>query len=609
MVPARYRNFRAAIYARSYEVLEMGDLPWLEKRLDLISRYIKVEKMYLETHRDRVVVAESTLVRVREFLEGRGLQVSGGIAVTINERDHYQTYCYSNPEHRRKLQDVVTLTARLFDEVILDDFFFTNCKCPLCVQAKGGKSWTQFRLEQMTEAARELVLAPARAANPRAEVVIKYPNWYEHFQGLGFNLEDGPRQFDAIYTGNETRDPLTRNQHLQPYESYLIFRYFENIKPGGNRGGWVDPFGSRYLDRYAEQFWLTLFAKAPEVTLFDFRSILWQVQAEQRAPWQGRQTSFDFDNATAPARQQDGSLSQEAITALAAGAAFDLADQFVGMLGRPLGLKSYKPYHSRGEDFLHNYLGMLGIPLDLVPEFPAGASTILLTESTKYDPGIVEKIKGQLMDGKTVVITSGLLRALQGKGLEDIVELEYTDRKLSACDFMMDSQHIYSAGRPILVPRIEYLTNDSWEEISCMGGTTGTPLLHAARYARGTLYILTIPDNMDDLYILPREVLARVREVLTKDLPARLDSPAQVALFIYDNDMIIVESFLDADVHMRLVLDERFIQIRDILSGEVLSAEDLIHEDGHGRDSSLSIKPHSFRVFRAETGGPPDIRC
>jgi hypothetical protein len=232
MTHLRYQNFRVAIYARAYEVLEMRDLRWLEERLNVLERYIKVGKIYLETHRDMVVADEFTLIQAREFLKKRGLQVSGGIAVTFNESNHYQTYCYSNPEHRQKLKDVVVLTARLFNEVILDDFFFTNCKCPLCVAAKGEQSWTNFRLEQMTQAVQELVLAPARAANPRVEVVIKYPNWYEHFQGLGFNLEDEPRLFDAIYTGNETRDPVISNQHLQPYESYLIFRYFENIKPG-----------------------------------------------------------------------------------------------------------------------------------------------------------------------------------------------------------------------------------------------------------------------------------------------------------------------------------------------------------------------------------------
>jgi len=100
----------------------------------------------------------------------------------------------------------------------------------------------------MTETAAELIIGPAKNVNPDVKMVIKYPNWYEHFQGLGFNLETEPGMFDGIYTGTETRDAVRSNQHLQPYLSYLIFRYFENIKPSGNGGGWVDTGGSRYLD-------------------------------------------------------------------------------------------------------------------------------------------------------------------------------------------------------------------------------------------------------------------------------------------------------------------------------------------------------------------------
>ena len=100
-----------------------------------------------------------------------------------------------------------------------------------------GPPRTDYRLELMTEAAQSLVIGPSKAVNPKVKIVIKYPNWYEHFQGLGFNLEKEPKMFDGIYTGTETRDAVMSNQHLQEYLGYNIFRYFENIKPGGNGGG------------------------------------------------------------------------------------------------------------------------------------------------------------------------------------------------------------------------------------------------------------------------------------------------------------------------------------------------------------------------------------
>jgi hypothetical protein len=602
MADSRYDNFCVAIYTRAYEVNKMSDFSYLTDNFDIIARQVKVSKVYLETHRDMVIADEAVIGRAKEYLESRGVKVSGGITITVNERNHFETYCYTNPDHRRKLQEVVAYTARLFDEFILDDFFFTNCKCPSCIAAKGDRSWTDFRLELMTEAASELILGPARAANPYVKVTVKYPNWYERFQGRGFNLETQPTMFDYIYSGTETREPVTDSAHLQPYESYQIYRYFENIKPGGNMGGWVDPGGFVYLDRYVEQLWHTLFAKAPEITLFDFRGIQQPIRLDQRAPWQGGHTSFDFDATVTGYWQPDGAVSPDARLSLAAGSALDTADRFLGELGRPVGVACYKPFHSLGEAFLHDYLGMIGIPIDLHPAFPAEAQTVLLTESASFDRDIVTKIKGQLMDGKVVIITSGLLRALQGKGIEDLVEFQTSDRKVTASDFLMGRGHIYRSEQPVTVPQITYLTND-WELVSCSSGVTGTSLLSAGRYGNGWYYVLNVPDSYGDLYGLPQEVLSLIRRILTQDLYVRVDAPSQVMLFAYDNDAFIVHSLRPDATEVDLVVDHRFSGLRDLVSGEEL-ALDVAVSDERGNQTAkrsclLTLKPHSFRVFKA----------
>ena len=370
-----YKNFKASVYTRVYEVNRMSDPEWLEKSWREISRQVKVDKIYLETHRDTIVAEKETLENAIRFFEARNIEVAGGITLTVSERNWFETYCYSNPEHRKKIREIVEYTAGLFDELILDDFFFTNCKCERCIREKGERSWTEFRLDQLTRAAKELVIGPAKAVNPDIKVVIKYPNWYAHFQGLGFNLETGPKMFDGIYTGTETRD-RTWDQHLQQYLGYSIFRYFENLKPGGNGGGWVDTPGPPYLDRYAEQLWLTLFAKAPEITLFDYSQLLQPIPPTGRAAWQGQGTSFDWETMMQPVLQADGSTVRPTTMARAAGCTLEQTDGMLGELGNPVGLKSYKPYHSTGEDYLHTYLGMIGIPIDLRPEFPRDAQTV-----------------------------------------------------------------------------------------------------------------------------------------------------------------------------------------------------------------------------------------
>ncbi len=598
-----YENFKVAVYCRAYEVEKMNDLNWLENVWDELSMQVNVDKVYLETHRDLLIVEEKTLEAAIQFFREKGIEVAGGITYTIDESNSFETFCYTNPDHRAKVKEIAEYTARFFEEIILDDFFFTNCKCDLCIAAKKERSWTDYRLELMKDAAMNLVLNPAKAVNPDVEVVIKYPNWYEHFQGLGFNLEDQPALFNGLYTGTETRD-RTGNQHLQQYHGYAIFRYFENIKPGQNRGGWVDTGGSNPLDRYAEQLWLTLFAKAPEITLFDIRQLDSPFRENTRAAWQGTGTSFDFDEMKKPLKQEDGSLLEPTKFSRVAGYSLEVIDPVLSVLGNPVGVKNYKPYHSTGEDFLQNYLGMVGIPVDIVPEFPEGEKMILLTESAKYDPQIVEKIKAQLKAGKRVTMTSGLYKALQGKNIEDIVELVVTDRKASVKEFRAGWGPTITIDSEIIIPQIQYLTNDSWEVVSGLDDTNGWPILHRADYSKGRLFVLTIPDNFIDLYNLPAVVLNSLRQNIAGDLEVTLEGPAEISLFVYDNHSFVVESFLDELATVNIILNGEYKQMKDVITGEVLKGtfrEAFVFRNRKfGKDVNLFeviLKPHSFKVF------------
>ncbi len=596
-----YRNFEASVYTRVFEVLKMKDPAWLKTTFEQMSQHLKIDKVYLETHRDMTVIDEEALEPIIKFFRDQGIRTAGGITITVSEPNNFETYCYTNEEHRKKLKQIVEMTARHFDELILDDFFYTSCKCEKCIAAKGNKSWSQFRMDLLAEAAKTLIVGPAKAVNPRIKVVIKYPNWYEHFQGLGFDLERGPKIFDGIYTGTETRDSVMTDQHLQEYQSYQIIRYFENIAPGKNGGGWIDTYASNTADRYAEQLWLTLLAKAPEMTMFDYMQMGLPITGQLRGPWQGTGTSFDFDAMIKPYLDGD-KYKKDANMALVAATALEQIDRVLEHLGTPAGLKSYKPFHSTGEDFLHNFIGMIGVPVDLHPEFPEDEDLILLTESAKFDPDIIHKIKKQLLAGKDVIITSGLLRVLEGTGLEDIVELQYTSRKALVKEYKAGWGGLIKGEKEILIPQIQYLTNDSWEQVSALDRGLGWPLLHRADYANGNLYVLTIPDNFADLYNLPEDVLNKLRDTLSKHHFVRLRGPAKVSIFLYDNNTAVVHSFRDEQAKIKLVTARGKV-IKDILSGETISGKDT--PGFWGRPSTekafyLTVKPHSYRVIKME---------
>ncbi|MGO8765585.1 MAG: hypothetical protein ACLQSR_10705, partial [Limisphaerales bacterium] len=472
----QYTNFEVSIYIPAGIVRSLDNPASLSNQWNRISGQLKVDKVYIEVQRDRTMVSDETLERVKKFFLDRGVQVAGGMALSDGSiGGQFKSFCYTDPNDRAFIKSAAELAARHFDEVIQDDFFFVTTKNDSDIAAKGDKSWTQFRLELMDEAAENLIVEPAKAVNPKVKMVVKFPNWYEHFQGSGYDLEREPKIFDGIYTGTETRDPAITDQHLQQYESYEIVRYFDNIAPGRNGGGWVDTYSLRYLDRYAEQLWDTMFAKAPQMMLFEWSAMTRPIDPGDRAGWAHLPTSFNYEDMVK-------GVSNPTM-ARVAGYSLEQVDSFLGKLGQPIGIAGYKPYQSSGEDFLHNYFGMIGIPIDLRPDFPTNANLVLLTECAKFDPDIVAKIKNQLSAGKSVIITSGLLRALQDRGIEDVAEIRWTDRKFLARQYAGG----FGAGNfstldgktnaDVLFPEIDFLTNDSWSLVRAEANGNGFPLL------------------------------------------------------------------------------------------------------------------------------------
>lgn len=68
------------------------------------------------------------------------IETAGGITLTTTPTNHdsdlFTTYCYSNPKDLEDIKAIVRYTAELFDSYVIDDFFFTHCKCELCIKGK-----------------------------------------------------------------------------------------------------------------------------------------------------------------------------------------------------------------------------------------------------------------------------------------------------------------------------------------------------------------------------------------------------------------------------------------------------------------------------------------
>jgi hypothetical protein len=616
----QYKHFRTAIYIPVGVAHPLADPKVFAHQFARAMSQVPFDKVYLEVYRDHDFLSDADTETIKKAFEAKGIEVAGGMTLAAGgEGGQFGTFDYESPKDRAECQKAVEEAARHFNEVIMDDFFFYTSKSDADIAAKGDRSWTQYRLDRMREVSADLVLGPAKKVNPNVRVIIKFPNWYEHFQGLGYDLEKEPLMYDGIYAGTETRDPVITDQLLQQYESYEIIRYFRNIRPDHYiGGGWVDTYSTLYADRYAEELWDTMFAKAPEITLFNWMPAASDESYDggDRKAWENMDTSFNWKAITAAYKGEAGPG-----WGLAAGAALKTVDGVLGELGNPIGIPSYKPFQSSGEDFLQNYLGNMGIPIEMTPHFPKDAPVILLTAAAAKDPGIINEVKTQLQAGKTVFVTSGFVEATQNTnrkdgGFEDIVEIYTTGHEIALDDYYNG----YGAGngvslrddpkvkpQSVLFPELHYYTNDAWPIIRGVTGARGFPILLNNRYSKGTIFVLDIPDNIGDLYSLPHGVINAVKPFLQKGFPVRIDAPNHVALFAYDNGAFVVESYRDEPVTVTVSLSGEGARMVDAQSGKAIAARPEAPGGGKFRgvgaddprtEFEVTLAPHSFRVFK-----------
>lgn len=537
----KYRNFNVSIYCPVGNLLEITDFEAFDRSFQLIEKNIKVGKVYLETFRGGETISKEHMIKVKDYFLKKGYTVAGGI--TTEDRydpveGGFHPFCYSSPETAKLFHEVVALTAELFDEFILDDFYFTNCRCEHCIEEKGTRSWKDYRLTLMQEFSENIILKTAREVNPKVKVIIKYPNWYEDFQESGYNLEEQPKVFDYIYTGTETRNPLYTQQHLPKYLSYFIMRYLENVAPARNLGGWFDPFECSYnLTSYLDQGYLTLFGKSKEVMLFCLGALI----------------NFKPSKTFVPA----------------VGQMFEDVDKYFGDLGNPVGVPCYLPYHSSGENYLHNYVGMCGIPLEPYPEYPEAAKTVFLTENAACDDKITEKMQKSLRQGADIIVTSGFIAKI-GPAFGEFANVVYSDKKaiinryVNSTDGGITFSGLEEAATAIIIPQLESCNNDVWKIIVGYGEDNSFPILLKTTYAKGKLYILTIPDDAGNLYNYPTTVITVIRKLLCKNLPLTFDGRSKITLYTYDNDIFILRSFLPHIDKVTVEIKKTDVTLKDL---------------------------------------------
>ncbi len=362
-----------------------------------------VTRVFIEVFRDGYQAERAALEQARDRFRAEGFDVSGCVTTTgVGKRSTgwAPISCYTDPPTQERTREIFEYAAGLFDETMIDDFWFTDCTCPECDTARKartvrigsktfpvpGDTWEDYRRALLVNLSREYVLGAGKRVNRRATFIIKYPQWYDRFHERGYDVAQQTADFDRIWVGTETRDYHDpRWGGTVQYEAYFIMRWLGGL--GGTKcgGGWFDPFGTT-PPTYLEQARQTVLGGARETLLFCYGSLL---------------------RDTGPANVAALRAEMPELLAVA---------ERVRKL-RPLGVAAYKPANSHpgNEARVFDFVGMLGLPLVPGHEFPDRARAAFFSVHALKDPRFVERLERLVRADRPVLITDGLAAKLAGR--------------------------------------------------------------------------------------------------------------------------------------------------------------------------------------------------
>jgi len=505
-------------------------------------RALGLRRIWVESLRSGHRVELDVLRRARDIFREEGLIASGALTPTWGEgfgaRDSGGHFlCYSAPETHKALAETARDACRIFDEVMYDDFLATHCRCERCTREKGDRTWWEYRCEIKSRASRDFIVRPGHEANPKAVIIIKYPQWYDKFHRHGYDVIRDTAAFDAVWVGTETRGPDTPRFGFVPtYQSTNVFRWLSSLGRGKTRGGWFDPYDCT-PDEYVDQAYATVLAGATELMRFNGFAIM-----------------PDGKHAPLMAAFAEHRPHVEALARLLHGRT-------------PLGLIAYKPaYSSSGdEDYWFDYFGNLGVPLLATAHFPQmqKATTLVLTRAARHDPKIDERVIAWTERGGSLVASAGFVTAAS-REVQTLFGLEWAKAQPpNARSLSVDNKIVNVPQRIPLGDTLGF--SGAAVRVTGLVGHKAIPVLTVAEPSSGkfaAVLNLRTHDIDEELLMnkrvpwidLPELVANAIRDVALSGTGLDVDAPARVNVHPFTGNCIALINARDSESAVRLKL-------------------------------------------------------
>ena len=572
-----WHNVKYAIFFTSYDVHRLlADPAEFKKTMEYFAP-VKPVKVYLDGAGRGGSEDVPLLKELKKEFNAMGITAEGAMVAVSPSGGPSD---YNNQTDLESLSQRMRGLAQVFNKIILDDWLFTTATNPQNVAARGNETWAEYRTKLILRQSKKYIIDAAKEVNPKVQVIIKFPNWYECFGENGYDVYDEIHQFDKFAIGIETRVPETQHQHIPIYSGYIFQRWDASVDPSKWVGSWLDNYGMEgHSADYNAQVWQAVFARSPEI-------ILWA--AGQL--WPSNPSSDVYPDFISKLPE---------------------FDRVAGLLkGNPRGVPMYLPYGSTGEYNIFGYLGMAGIPIDPVATFPNESKIAIFCLNSAKDPDLANELLSRLKGGKDVFMTFELWRKLADEGTEfkNVLNLLPYHGQVRSSRFGLFQgfrETLLSADRSFTFPGIEATTWPETRDVTLSRKDYDFSVLMRVPYLNGTVYVLNMPSDSYDLLQLPGKVLDAIRQPFAGDLGVQLIGAGHIPMYLFGRNQYVLYNLSS---HIRPVALRFYKKIettgwRELVRNEQLRFTEDTTFVRFGRpvisDVSLTLQPYSIVVIQA----------
>jgi len=476
-----------------------------------------------------------------------------------------------------------TFAAGLFDTILIDEYIWCHCQCEQCQAAKGDRTWTEFRCDQLRQACRECVIAPARKVNPRVRLVYKFPAMYELLARQGQDIDFALEDFDGIWIGTEV-GPFTESPHNMlrsqgPYRAFFLMRWMLEMGKDKTGGSWIMPLqDSGHLLDTAYQ---TILGGPRELVLH---------------PYGGISPSYHW--ALPGGEGQFPTLLRD-LPELLKLARIVKENPARGLVAaRPARAEPWE-FRKAYDAYVFDYVGQIGVPLRPVRDFPEDAEGFFLSLHTRSLPNYEQEIERLRHTTVPILVTDGLASTLDEPFLDrsNVFVIEASVSTPSVFDYrgFTDPYDFALHLRPVSAEKAwEALSDDTGWDTSMR--YTGDAQMAAKIFSIAPSLPETLKQRLQESGHSPnlkRLPLDELRSEILKPFGISIRGPIRVSVHPLGEDQLVLHNFNEHPVTVWLKSEAR----PDIKPVVTLPTTSKTVVDKADDGFQIQIDPHTVTCF------------